>query len=81
MTLTERAARALDATHDAAARKVGIRTDEYREYLAAYLDGRLHPLNAKAKAIRVACCYLEMIVRTDARDNLVNAAVLRIKAA
>lgn len=60
MTTTQRAAKALDMTHDAAARKVGIHTDTARKVLATYLDG---DCKLKASTVAAYCKYLEMIAR------------------
>jgi hypothetical protein len=60
MTTQDRAARALDLTHVAASKKIGIHTDRVRGVLAAYLDG---VLKLKASTVRAYCGYLEMIAR------------------
>ena len=60
MKLRDRAAKALDQTHGAAARKFGIHTDTMRDYLASWLDGA----KIKTSTVRRACDYLEMIARS-----------------
>lgn len=59
MTLRDKAATALDLTHDAASRKVGLHTDWNREVLANWLDGTKIATNLVRKSI----AYLEMIAR------------------
>ena len=60
MTNIQRAAKALDMTHDAAVRKVGIHTDTARKVLATYLDGAC---KLKAGTVTAYCKYLEMVAK------------------
>ena len=60
MNLKERAAASLDASLDAECRKVGIRTEQTRAVLAAYLDGAI---KLRASLVRKLCAYLEMVAR------------------
>lgn len=55
MKLRERAALALDRTHDIGMR--GIHTDKVRDIVAAWLDGKKIPIST----IRKSVGYLEMI--------------------
>ena len=57
MTLREKAASALDATHEAAARKFGLYTDSARDTLALYCDGG----RVRASYVRKLIKYLRMI--------------------
>ncbi len=59
MTIRDRAARALDLTHAAASRNLGIHTETMRGYVSAWLDGT--PI--KTSIVRRAIAYLEMIAR------------------
>jgi hypothetical protein len=59
MTLRDRAAAALDNTHAAAARRLGLDTDKARDIVAAYLDGQ----KMRATTVRRFVAYLEMIGR------------------
>lgn len=54
-TLKQKAAGALDATLDAAARQRGVHTDKARDTLAAYLDGAV---KLKASTVRAYVQYL-----------------------
>lgn len=56
-TLRNRAAAALDATHLSTK---GIRYEQVREYLAAWLDGR----KIRTSLIRKSVNYLEMVARS-----------------
>jgi hypothetical protein len=60
MTITNRAAAALDMTHAAASRNIGIHTETARKVLAAYLDGAV---KIKASTVAAYCKYLEMVGR------------------
>ena len=59
MTLQQRAAEALDATHAKTNR--GLLTLQARDTLAAYLDGAA---KLKASYARKLCSYLEMVARS-----------------
>ena len=54
------AAQALDASLQAASKRVGIHTDKARETLAAYLDGQI---KMRAKIVRRYADYLQMVSR------------------
>jgi hypothetical protein len=58
MTLKDRAATALDRTHDKT--RAGLQTESVRWLLACYLDGK----KMKASMVRKSCAYLEMIARS-----------------
>jgi len=58
MVIRDRAALALDKTHYKT--MVGIRTEQARYILAAYLDG---VVKLKGSTVRTLCKYLEMIAR------------------
>lgn len=57
MTLTDRAATALDRTHFT---NMGIRASQVRELLAAWLDGQ----KMRKSTVRRLVAYLEMIARS-----------------
>ena len=60
MTLKDRAAKALDLTHQTEARQIGIHALATRNYLAAWLDG----VPKKTKNVHQAIKYLEKIARS-----------------
>jgi hypothetical protein len=60
MTITERAACALDATLVASTTSLGVHTENARVVLSAYLDGAI---KIRATTARKYCQYLEMIAR------------------
>lgn len=57
MTLRERAAAALDATHDPVIAYRGPVTMKLRDYVAEWLDGR----KIRVTTIRKAVAYLEVV--------------------
>lgn len=59
MTLRDKAATALDNTHAAAARKLGLHTDWNRDVVARWLDGA----KIATSLVRKSVAYLEMISR------------------
>jgi hypothetical protein len=73
MTLRERAATALDQTHEPELAYRGPTTMKLRSLIAAWLDGKKMRLSVVRKSIS----YLEMIVAQDRKGRVMPAAEIK----